>query len=102
MTKLHLLPIPDCKLLPFPITAGNSPEAVIAQLSNIQGNLIARNGSHLGRSYFSQAALWLMAHTAIQENDLPAIRRAVMEEFDDCVDMIANTQGFSDMGPGAA
>jgi hypothetical protein len=102
MPNLHLLPIPDCRIIDFPVTARNCPEAVIAQLSNIQAHLIARNGSHLGRSYFTQAALWLIARTAMEENDVALIRRHLMEEFDDCVDMIANTKGFSGMGPGAA
>lgn len=94
MSRLHLLPVPDAQVIQFPITAKNSPEAVIAQLANLQANMQALHGSYLGRAYFAQAALWLIARTACEAGDVPNTRAALLDEFDEGTRIYGAPQGF--------
>lgn len=98
---LHLRPVPDANVVPFPNTAAENREAVIAQLSNIQAALIARNGVQNGRMMFAEAAVAVIARTAAQERSSVATLFALVHEFEISAGLPGPTN-FEGIGDGFA
>lgn len=95
MRRLHLLPVPAAQVIPFPAGARENPEAVVAQLRNVLAVMSQTNGAYLGRAYFAEAAVWVIAQAASEADDIAATRDAMLDDFETALRFKGVPPGFS-------
>lgn len=94
MSRLHLHPLPSADVVAFPHGARQNPDAVIAQLRNIQTHLQVTNGAYLGRAFFAEASIWVVAQTAAEADDVTACRDALLDDFETALRCVGGPVGF--------
>jgi len=88
MPRLHLQPVPDDVVVPFPQRQADDREAVVRQFSNLLANMVEKHGAFQGRHRYIEASVAAVTRLSFDDNSLHDTRKALGEAFDEELDRL--------------